>query len=163
MFMEGQIQLLEVKRRKHQATLAVDRHSTDARPIPNKACYSGRTRLTEVRAVSTVKRNWTYEREVHPKAGIRLGSWRRTRRILLEVPCMMRVTALFGDLSLGRITGSKARNSSCICKGYLGTRIWDEWQSTCTGKVYMRNARLVECKMRSWLVDRRGFERSKMH
>ena len=45
MFMEGQIQLLEVKRRKHQATLAVDRHSTDARPIPNKACYSGRTRL----------------------------------------------------------------------------------------------------------------------
>ena len=30
------------------------------------------------------------------------------------------------------------------------------------GKVYMRNARLVECKMGSWLVGRRGFERLKM-
>ena len=74
MFMEGRIQSLEVKRRKHQATLAVDRHSTNARPIPNEACYSGRTRLTEVRAVSTAERNWTYEKEVHPEAGIRLGS-----------------------------------------------------------------------------------------
>ena len=45
---------------------------------------------------------------------------------------MMRVTALFGDLSLGRITGSKARNSSCICKGYLGTRI------STNGKVLVR-------------------------
>ena len=74
MFMEGQIQSLEVLRRKHQATLAVDTHSTNARPIPNKACYSGRTRLTEVRAVSTAKRSWTYEEEVHAEVGIRLGS-----------------------------------------------------------------------------------------
>ena len=74
MFTEGQIQSLEVKRSKHQATLAVDRHTSDARPIPNEDCYSGRTRLTEVRAVSTAKSNWTNERGVHPEIGIRLGS-----------------------------------------------------------------------------------------
>ena len=74
MFTEGQIQSLEVKRSKHQATLAVDRHSTDARPIPNKACYSGRTRLTEVRAVSTAKRKWTYEKRYILRQVLRLGS-----------------------------------------------------------------------------------------
>ena len=134
MFTEGQIPSLEVKRRKHQATLAVDRHSTDARPIPNKACYSGRTRLTKVRAVSTAKRNWTYEKEVHPEAPIRLGCWRRTRRILLWSALHDACDDAIWRLKPWSDNGSKARNCSCICKGYLGTRISGGWPSTCTVK-----------------------------
>ena len=74
---------------------------------------------------------------------------------------MMRVTTLFGDLSLGRITD---RRREIVLASVRGT--WAQGYRRMAkylyGKVYMRNASLVECKVRSWLVGRRGFEQLKM-
>ena len=73
----------------------------------------------------------------------------------------MRVTTLFGDLSLGRITD---RRREIVLASVRGTWVQGSRRMAkyLYGKVYVRNASLVVGKVRSWLVGRRGFQQLKM-